>query len=189
MAMVNATVMVETFCKAEKVLTRTFMQTRSRTRKRTLDTAEETDEVLDISEKIDFEDSDSGTEQKEPVIMGDRIVQADPALMDFSWPKIDDIQPSILHPAIQANTFEIKSGTIQMVQNSVSFGGAATEDPNMHIRNFVKICSTFKYNGVTDEAIKLRLFPFSLRDKAKAGYILNQLGPSLLGKILCKSFW
>ncbi|KAL8120347.1 hypothetical protein AgCh_017503 [Apium graveolens] len=74
---------------------------------------------------------------------------------------------SIIHPAIQANTFEIKPGTIQMVQNSVSFGGASTEDPNMHIRNFVEICSTFKYNGITDEAIKLRLFPFSLRDKAK----------------------
>ena len=143
------------------------MQTRSRARKRTLDIAEEKDEVLDTPEKLDFEDSDSGTEQKEPVNMGDRIVQADPALMDFSRPKIDDIQSSILHPAIQANTFEIKPGTIQMVQNSVSFGGAATEDPNMHIRNFVEICSTFKYNGVTDEAIKLRLFPFSLRDKAK----------------------
>ena len=50
------------------------MQTCSRTRKRTLDTAKETDEVLDIPEKIDFEDSDSGTEQKEPVIMGDCIV-------------------------------------------------------------------------------------------------------------------
>jgi len=143
------------------------MQTRSRARKRTLDTAEEKDEVLDTPGKLDFEDSDSGTAQKEPVNMGDHIVQADPALMDFSRPKIDDIQSSILHPAIQANTFEIKPGTIQMVQNSVSFGGAATEDPNMHIRNFVEICSTFKYNGVTDEAIKLRLFPFSLRDKAK----------------------
>ena len=83
------------------------MQTRSRTRKRTLDTAEETDEVLGIPEKIDFEDSDTESEQKEPVIMGDRIVPADPALMDFSQPKIDDIQSSILHPAIQANNFEI----------------------------------------------------------------------------------
>ncbi|KAL8108518.1 hypothetical protein AgCh_024828 [Apium graveolens] len=131
-----------------------------------INTAEETDEVLGIPEKIDFEDSDTESEQKEPVIMGDRIVQADAALMDFSRPKIDDIQSSILHPTIQANTFEIKPGTIQMVQNSVSFGGAATEHPNMYIRNFVEICSTFKYNGVTDEAIKLRLFPFSLRDKA-----------------------
>ncbi|XP_063946250.1 uncharacterized protein LOC135151588 [Daucus carota subsp. sativus] len=70
-------------------------------------------------------------------------------------------------PAIAANTFEIKSGTIQMVQNSVQFGGSPTEDPNMHIRDFIEICDTFKFNGVTEDAIKLRLFPFSLRDKSK----------------------
>ena len=32
---------------------------------------------------------------------------------------------------------------------------------------FFKICDTFKQNGVSDNAIRLRLFPFSLRDKAK----------------------
>ena len=39
------------------------------------------------------------------------------ALMDYSQPKIDDIQSSIIRPAITAATFEIKPGTIQMVQN------------------------------------------------------------------------
>ena len=89
------------------------------------------------------------------------------ALMDFSQPKINDIQSSIVRPAITANTFEIKPGTIQMVQNSVQFGGSPTEDPNMHIRNFIEICDTFKFNNVSEDAVKLRLFPFSLRDKAK----------------------
>ncbi|XP_063946100.1 uncharacterized protein LOC135151532 [Daucus carota subsp. sativus] len=54
-----------------------------------------------------------------------------------------------------------------MVQNSVQFGGSPTEDHNMHIRDFIEICDTFKFNGVTEDAIKLRLFSFSLRDKAK----------------------
>ena len=89
------------------------------------------------------------------------------ALMDFSQPKINEIQSSIVRPAIAANTFEIKPGTIQMVQNSVQFGGSPTEDPNMHIRNFIEICDTFKFNGVSEDAVKLRLFPFPLRDKAK----------------------
>ncbi|KAF7800664.1 uncharacterized protein G2W53_044874 [Senna tora] len=31
----------------------------------------------------------------------------------------------------------------------------------------MEICDTFKHNGVSDDAIRLRLFPFSLRDKAK----------------------
>ena len=98
--------------------------------------------------------------------MGEPVVNPK-ALMDFSQPKIVDIQSSIVRPAIVTNTFEIKSGTIQMVQNSVQFGGSLTEDPNMHIKNFIEICDTFKFNNVSEDAVKLRLFPFSLRDKAK----------------------
>ena len=37
----------------------------------------------------------------------------------------------------------------------------------MHIRDFMEICDTFKFNGVSEDAVKLRVFPFSLRDKAK----------------------
>ncbi|XP_063938416.1 uncharacterized protein LOC135148083 [Daucus carota subsp. sativus] len=110
---------------------------------------------------------------KEETIEIDTMVDQPPAvnipkaLKAFSEPKINDIQSSIVRPAIQANTFEIKPSTIQMVQNSVQFGGSPTEDPNTHIRDFIEICDTFKFNGVTDDAIRLRLFPISLRDKAK----------------------
>ena len=46
------------------------------------------------------------------------------------------------------------------------FGGSLAKDPNAHIAGFMEICDTFKHNGVTTDAIRLRLFPFSLRDKA-----------------------
>ena len=48
------------------------------------------------------------------------------------------------------------------------FGGSQTKDPNAHIVSFLEIYDTFKHNGIIDDAIRLRLFPFSLRDKAKS---------------------
>ena len=53
-----------------------------------------------------------------------------------------------------------------MVQQS-QFGGNAIEDPNAHLATFLEICDTIKMNGVNDDTIRLRLFPFSLKDKAK----------------------
>ena len=71
-------------------------------------------------------------------------------------------------PPIQANNFEIKPTIIQMIQSSVQFEGLANDDLNLHNENFLEICDTFNHNGVTDDAIRLRLFPFSLNNKAKA---------------------
>ncbi|KAF7841764.1 uncharacterized protein G2W53_004062 [Senna tora] len=82
-------------------------------------------------------------------------------------PKLDGLQHSIRRPSIQANNFEIKPATIQLLQANGQFGGSPIEDPNNHILNFLEICDTFKHNGVSDDAICLRLFPFSLRDKEK----------------------
>ncbi|KAF7822112.1 uncharacterized protein G2W53_027567 [Senna tora] len=86
---------------------------------------------------------------------------------DYATPKLDGLQHSIRRPSIQANNFEIKPATIQLLQANGQFGGSPVEDPNSHILNFLEICDTFKHNGVSDDAICLRLFPFSLRDKAK----------------------
>jgi hypothetical protein len=54
-----------------------------------------------------------------------------------------------------------------MIQTSIQFYGLPNDDPNAHIASFMESCDTFKHNGVTDDAIRLRLFPFSLRDRAK----------------------
>ena len=74
--------------------------------------------------------------------------------------------PVIRRPAIQANNFELKSITLQLLQG-IHFHELAHEDPNAHILNILEVCDTVKYNGVSDDAIRLRLFPFSLKEKAK----------------------
>ena len=76
------------------------------------------------------------------------------------------VQTAIRRPPIQANNFELKSVTLQMLQNILCHG-LPHENPNMHLTNFLEVCDTIKYNGVTEEALRLRLFLLSLGDRAK----------------------
>ena len=52
-----------------------------------------------------------------------------------------------------------------MVQQS-QFKGKVTEDPNSDLAMFIEICDTIKMNSVSEDTIRLSLFPFSLRDTA-----------------------
>jgi hypothetical protein len=47
------------------------------------------------------------------------------------------------------------------------FFGASTDDAAAHLNNFVELCEMQKYKDVEGDIIKLKLFPFSLRGKAK----------------------
>ena len=87
-------------------------------------------------------------------------------LGNFTMPDISGSFGGIVAPAIANNNFEIKPSIIQMVQNN-QFGGLQGEDPYAHILTFLNVCATFKINGMTDDAIRLRLFPFSVRDKVQ----------------------
>ena len=59
------------------------------------------------------------------------------------------------------NAFELKPALINMVQAS-QFCGKAHEDESAHLQHFLEIYSTFTIKGVTQDAILLCLFPFSL---------------------------
>jgi hypothetical protein len=61
--------------------------------------------------------------------------------------------------------FELKPTLINMVQASL-FYRKPNEDANTHLQRFLEVCRTFTMCGVTDDAICLRLFPFSLLRKA-----------------------
>ena len=73
---------------------------------------------------------------------------------------------SIRRPPIKANNFKLKTTTLQMLQN-ILFYRLPSENLNIHLTNFIEVCDMIKYNGVTEEALRLRLFLLSLGDKAK----------------------
>ena len=96
-------------------------------------------------------------------------------LLDHFTPGPYTSPSCIQHPEIAANHFEIKSSVIQMLTH---FYGLNNEDPYRHLDDFLDVCSTVKIQNFTDEALKLRLFPFSLKDKAK--YWLSSLPPQTI---------
>ncbi|XP_076944609.1 uncharacterized protein LOC143615351 [Bidens hawaiensis] len=84
---------------------------------------------------------------------------------DFATPSLDGYDSGVTEPEITVS-FEIKSSIIHMVKNSVSFHGLSNKEPHSHVAHFLRLCATFKIQGCTDDAVRLRLFPFSLRGAA-----------------------
>ena len=87
-------------------------------------------------------------------------------LKEFSQPSDEEPSSSIVNPAITTNNFELKPSLLQLVQQN-QFASLASENPNQHLKVFIQLADTLKTNGASPEAIRLRLFPFSLRDKAR----------------------
>ena len=48
-----------------------------------------------------------------------------------------------------------------------SFHGMESENPYSHIREFEEVCNTLKEETSTVDLMRLKLFPFTLKDKAK----------------------
>ena len=53
-----------------------------------------------------------------------------------------------------------------MVQQD-QFGGSTSEDADMHLHPLFQLCNMIRVRDYDPDALKLRLFPFSLRGKAK----------------------
>jgi hypothetical protein len=88
-------------------------------------------------------------------------------LCDFTSTKHNDfICTPIAPPAHAANFYEIKPALINLVMKE-QFSGASSDDAAAHLNNFVELCEMQKYENVDVNIIKLKLFPFSLRGKAK----------------------
>jgi len=83
----------------------------------------------------------------------------------YDRPNIHGHRLGIRAPAVAANNFEIKSGLLNVIENN-KYHGLALEDPFDHLDRFDSYCGLSKTIGVSEDALKLKLFPFSLGDKA-----------------------
>jgi len=63
-----------------------------------------------------------------------------------------------------ASHFNFKSDIIQLLP---SFHGLDLENPYLHLKEFAEVCNTSNDSNCSMNTIRLKLFPFSLKDKAK----------------------
>ena len=56
-----------------------------------------------------------------------------------------------------------------------NFHGMESENPYAHIKEFEEVCNTFRERRASIDLMRLKLFPFTLKDKAKIW--LNSLRP------------
>lgn len=67
------------------------------------------------------------------------------------------------HYAADGNIiFEVNRTTLNLLQMRGLYGGLEHEDPHEHGRNFTEVCSPFSFKNMSQELMRLRLFPLSL---------------------------
>nr|GEW96253.1 reverse transcriptase domain-containing protein [Tanacetum cinerariifolium] len=69
---------------------------------------------------------------------------------------------------IQATDFGLRHHMIKYVKNTCQFHGLSGDDANRHIENFLEVTQHMKQNGVSDDALHLSLFLYSLTHHATA---------------------
>ncbi|XP_027184224.1 ABC transporter B family member 9-like [Coffea eugenioides] len=86
-------------------------------------------------------------------------------LRELAAPDLNQQPLCITFPHLNDNTsFELKSGLIHLLP---SFHGLSGEEPYKHLQEFDVVCNSMKPPKITEKQIKMRVFPFSLKDFVK----------------------
>ena len=95
----------------------------------------------------------------------DEVMAKNQTLKELATPDLNQQPLCITIPTLNATTtFELKSGLIHLLP---TFHGLAGEDPHKHLKELHVVCTSVKPTRVTEDQIKLRAFPFFLKDSAK----------------------
>lgn len=84
----------------------------------------------------------------------------------------------IIRPENTMAPFEFKTMMFQILEAIGKYSGSANDDPHLYLIQFLGMAINFKIPSISDNAFRLRLFPYSLRGRAKSW--LNSLEPNSL---------
>nr|GEY57402.1 reverse transcriptase domain-containing protein [Tanacetum cinerariifolium] len=92
------------------------------------------------------------------------------SMEEFCQPFINGRRRPIAPIPIQATDFRLRHHMIQQVPNSCQFHGLPGDDANKYLDKILEVTQLMKKNGVSDDALHLNLFPYSLTHHATAWY-------------------
>ncbi|GKD53729.1 hypothetical protein Tco_1287116 [Tanacetum coccineum] len=104
-------------------------------------------------------------------------------LGDYFKPSHEGCRNTIELP-IGNNVVPLRSDTIQLVQNGCSFHGLWSEDPNQHLKDFLKLVDSLDLDGENKGRTCLCLFQFPFAIKLAIGLNVFEQDPSPHGRIL-----
>ena len=134
--------------------------TRGRPRRRKARRTESAPPINHILEKPTPPEETMGDARND---QGPPWVEEELPLSHYSCPNIVDSPSCIVHPHPNV-AYEIKHSILSILP---TFHGVSKEKPYEHIIEFDAMCSTLNRGGLSIGEVKLRLFQFSLKDKAK----------------------
>ncbi|XP_071917076.1 uncharacterized protein [Coffea arabica] len=141
----------------EKTARRTRKETRQLREEHSRATSQRPESEVEPTDS--FGDTSSDSDQEEGTMANAQT------LRELAAPDLTQQPLCITFPALNDNIpFELKSGLIQLLP---SFHGLPGEEPYKHLQEFDVVCNSMKPPGITEEQIKMRAFPFSLKDSAK----------------------
>ena len=97
------------------------------------------------------------------------MAQDNTKLCDFSNTNNNDFLSTPIAPLNDVESCEINAALLNLVMKD-QFSDLPSEDAATHLNNFVDLCDMQKKKDTDNNTVKLKLFPFSLRDPAKTWF-------------------
>ena len=97
------------------------------------------------------------------------MAQDNTKLCDYSNTNNNDFISTLIAPTTNVESCEINAALLNLVMKD-QFSGLPSEDVASHLNNFGDLCDLKKKKDVDNDIVKLKLFPFSLRDRAKTWF-------------------
>ena len=97
------------------------------------------------------------------------MAQDNTKLFEFTNTNNNAFISTPISPLIDAESCEINTALLNLVMKD-QFAGLPSEDAATHLNSFVDLCDMQKKKDLDNDIVKFKLFPFSLRDRAKAWF-------------------